>query len=314
MMVSPAAGVEVMTPTDEQTVQASVTTRRRLQFTVRGLPAPQGSKSFKGMSRAGKAILAESSKAVMPWRQDVVSAACDAIDNEPGFKPFAGPVHLIVEFYLPRPKGAPKTRRVVPDVMPDLSKLIRSTEDALKTAAVWRDDAQVVDITTRKRYATFGDEQIGHPWELPGIGAVVTVVELDHEDTWADMPLDIHAAARLPAPALPAGLSGLPSTSRASLDEWGAGSVLIPASATDSWARQLIGKLLKESAARARRLQEEGIGPSHAIAVFIEDGAIRLASPFGRPLTPLQHDVLQLAREAREADTEIVVVLAATVE
>lgn len=299
---------------DQQTESASTTTRRRFQFTVKGLPAPQGSKSFKGFSNAGRAILTESSKKVKPWRQDVVAAAEDAIDETPGFKPFSGPVHLIIEFYLPRPKGAPKTRRVVPDVMPDLSKLVRSTEDALKTAAVWRDDAQVVDITTRKRYATFGDEKIGHPWELPGIGAVVTVVEVDHEDTWADMPLDVLAAARIPLPVLPHELAQLPMPQRACVEEWGPGSIVIPAAATDSKARLLLAKVLKESERRAQTYRSEGIAPAHAIAVIIEGGAHRLASPVGRPHTALQDEVILLARDADVYETEIVVILAAVID
>lgn len=303
-----------MTVIEQQSAPTSMATRRRFQFTVRGLPAPQGSKSFKGISRAGKAILVESSEKVKPWRQDVVSAACDAIDDQPGFRPFTGPVHLIIEFFMPRPKGAPKQRRVVPDVMPDLSKLVRSTEDALKTAAVWRDDAQVVDITTRKRYASFGDDQIGHPWELPGIGAVITVDAVDHEDTWADMPLDIQAGMRFPLPTLPADLTQLPIPAIARLEEWGPGSVVIPAAVTDSKARQLLAKVLKESARRIATLRSDGVGPAHAIAVIFEDGVTRLASPPGRPLTPLQRDAIQLAREAATEDTEIVVILPGSVQ
>lgn len=303
-----------MTLMDATTENGQSPTRRRFQFTVKGLPGPQGSKSFKGFSKAGRAILAESSEKVKPWRQDVVAAAEDAIDAEPGFKPFSGPVHLVIEFFLPRPKGAPKTRRVVPSVTPDLSKLVRSTEDAMKTAAVWRDDAQVVDITTRKRYATFGDELIGHPWELPGIGAVVTVFELDPEDTWADMPLDVHAAGRHPWPVLPDPLGTLPVPAVASADQWGSNVVVIPASATDAKARQLLAKAVKESAARAARYEEDGSAPGSAYAVIIEGGAHRLASPTGKPHTALQADVIDIAETAITHFTEMVVILAGTVE
>jgi crossover junction endodeoxyribonuclease RusA len=45
-----------------------------LTFTVRGTPAPQGSKSFKGI-HGGHAVLAESSKKVKPWRMDVKAVA-----------------------------------------------------------------------------------------------------------------------------------------------------------------------------------------------------------------------------------------------
>lgn len=287
--------------------------RRQLQFAVKGLPAPQGSKSFKGMSKRGHAILAESSKKVYPWRQDVVIAAENAIDMVPGFRPFSGPVHLVIEFYMPRPKGAPKSRRVVPDVMPDLSKLIRSTEDALKTAAVWRDDSQVVDITTRKRYATFADEQIGLPWELPGTGAVITVIELSHEDTWADTPLDLHAISRHPAAALPAPLAQVPTPALVRTEEWGSGIIVVPADATDSKARQLLAKAAKEV---ERRVGLAGTDRqvSDSLAVVVEDGVRRLSSPPGKPLSPLQEQVIGLVGNADAHPTNILVILAGAVQ
>ncbi len=40
---------------------------------------------------------------------------------------------------------------------PDLSKLLRAVEDAMTTAEVWRDDAQVVNVTMLKRYAKPGE-------------------------------------------------------------------------------------------------------------------------------------------------------------
>ncbi|WP_312681328.1 hypothetical protein [Stenotrophomonas chelatiphaga] len=46
-----------------------------IRIVVYGSPAPQGSKSFKGLAKSGRAILVESSKKVCPWRQDVKLAA-----------------------------------------------------------------------------------------------------------------------------------------------------------------------------------------------------------------------------------------------
>jgi Holliday junction resolvase RusA-like endonuclease len=112
---------------------------------VPGLPAPQGSKSFKGMLR-GKdgrdhAILVESSKRVKPWRKavEIIAKAtyrAPAIDT---------PVGLRMVFTMPKPQSAPKRRRTWPAVYPDLSKLARSTEDALVTAGVLADDALIVE-------------------------------------------------------------------------------------------------------------------------------------------------------------------------
>lgn len=286
---------------------AETPSRPTVQFTVRGLPAPQGSKTYLGHSAAGRAILGESSQKVRPWRQDVVSAAEDALSNIPGFRPFQGPVHLIVEFYLPRPKSAPKTRRVVPAVTPDLDKLIRSTADALKTAAVWRDDSQVVDITIRKRYATFGDEAFSHAWELPGIGAVITVVELTDDDTWADQPLDLHATSRFPFPILPLEISRHAAIAEiADISTWGT-ALVITRDMTDARARAVAEKAVKAIAKREEK-QVAGEAPTEALALIIEDGAARLASTPGKPLSPLQALVAAVATDG--LDVEVVVLMA----
>jgi crossover junction endodeoxyribonuclease RusA len=133
-------------------------------FEVYGTPAPQGSKvGFavrKGGVLTGKVALVESSKPrVKTWRQDVMDAAEKAVEGVPEL----GPVTLGVCFWMRRPAGHYGTGRnamvlrasapAAPTGKPDLSKLVRSTEDALTDAGVWKDDAQVVDIVATKRYA-----------------------------------------------------------------------------------------------------------------------------------------------------------------
>lgn len=119
-----------------------------------GTPGPQGSKSFRGMSGRGHAILVESSKKVKPWRAVVAAAALAVIECcgdpdcgefKPGF-PLDGPLVGRVVFTLNKPKSRPKTRTTYPDTYPDVSKLLRSTEDALSKIA-WADDARIVDYT-----------------------------------------------------------------------------------------------------------------------------------------------------------------------
>jgi len=66
-------------------------------------------------------------------------------------------------FFLARPKSHYRTGRNAdrlrenaprrPAKMPDLSKLVRATEDALTDAGLWRDDAQVVEISAMKYWA-----------------------------------------------------------------------------------------------------------------------------------------------------------------
>lgn len=120
-----------------------------ISITVYGLPAPQGSKSFKGM-RTSKAtgrthaVMVESSKKVKPWRKDVTMAA--KITTR-GTVCLDGPIVARMVFTMPKPKSAPKTRRTYPDRMPDLSKLVRSTEDALKDAGIIADDARIVEYS-----------------------------------------------------------------------------------------------------------------------------------------------------------------------
>lgn len=113
---------------------------------VYGSPAPQGSKSFKGMLK-GKdgrdhAVMAESSKKVKPWRQDVAAAARQAMGR---LSPIDGSLVVRMVFTLPKPLSAPKRRRSWPNKKPDVSKLARSTEDALVTAGVIADDARIVE-------------------------------------------------------------------------------------------------------------------------------------------------------------------------
>ncbi len=119
-----------------------MTSDRLVRITVYGNPAPQGSKRFVGTSKAGRGILVESSKRVKPWRQDVVAAAQQCMG---GLPPLDGALSVVMVFTMPKPASAPKLKRTWPNRMPDLSKLARSTEDALTTAGVWVDDARVVN-------------------------------------------------------------------------------------------------------------------------------------------------------------------------
>jgi Holliday junction resolvase RusA-like endonuclease len=91
----------------------------------------------------------ESSKKVAPWRDSVAWAALEAMAGRP---PIDGPVRCQMVFVFPRPKS--RKRTALHDRKPDLSKLIRSTEDALTTGGAWADDARVVEyVTTCKRYS-----------------------------------------------------------------------------------------------------------------------------------------------------------------
>lgn len=133
------------------------------EVTVYGAPAPQGSKSAKRNQTTGRIQLVESSKRVKPWRDDVVGAALRVRGR--GWKPLTGALAAEMVFTLTRPKShfgsGRNSERVLPSKpllplgVPDLSKLARSTEDALTTAGIYRDDALVVEYRRLvKRYHT----------------------------------------------------------------------------------------------------------------------------------------------------------------
>jgi len=125
-------------------------TQPRLVIEAYGRPAPQGSKRH-----VGRGVMVESSRHVKPWREDVRSSALDALPD--GWTPLDGPIRVSMVFSMPRPKTLPKGR-TEPDRMPDLSKLCRSTEDALTSAGVWADDARVVEyVRLAKVYAGSSD-------------------------------------------------------------------------------------------------------------------------------------------------------------
>lgn len=129
-----------------------------LEVFVPGLAAPQGSKRHVGNGR-----MIEMSKNVKPWREDV-RAACMATwrDASGPWAPIDGPVRLVVEFIRKRPASAPKSRTPWATTSPDLSKLVRSTEDAMTSAGVWADDARVVETLSRKRIAEIGETPGAH--------------------------------------------------------------------------------------------------------------------------------------------------------
>lgn len=156
-----------------------------IELTILGHPAPQGSKAYKGMvesKKTGRQIprLVEVSKRLKPWRKAVME---QAIEQKPeGWVPLDGPLIMTCTFYMPRPSTYPKTIMRWPAVMPDGSKLLRSTEDSLTQAGIWIDDARVVEHHIYQEYAIpaeLGLLRARFPgnWEVPG--ALIIVSEKD---------------------------------------------------------------------------------------------------------------------------------------
>lgn len=120
-----------------------------VKFVAYGTPQPQG--SMKGFVLPGKngaksrAILTSDNTKLKPYRGEVTREAMQALRVAGLQEPMAAkhvPVRLEMKFFVSKPESAPK-KRLRPTVKPDLSKLIRSTEDAL-TGILYADDSQVV--------------------------------------------------------------------------------------------------------------------------------------------------------------------------
>ncbi len=118
---------------------------------VRGIPKPQG--SMRAFVVKGRPIITSATKGLKAWR-DLVSWAAQAAAPE---ELIEGPIHIDLEFRLPKPKAEPKRKRTWPARRPDLDKLIRAILDSL-TGVVFRDDSQVIGIYAAKDWGTPGVE------------------------------------------------------------------------------------------------------------------------------------------------------------
>lgn len=133
---------------------------------VHGIPAPQGSKRH-----LGNGVMVEMSNKVKPWREAVKWAAREAMA---GRAPLDGPLWVGMVFTVAKPKSAPKRKRTWPATKPDLSKLARSTEDALTDAGVWTDDARLVEyVRLAKAYPGEDRDALASP------GVTIYVWEAD---------------------------------------------------------------------------------------------------------------------------------------
>lgn len=136
-----------------------------VRFFVPGVPQPGGSKRGFVVPRKGgggfRVAIVEDAKKNAPWRAVVALAAQEHFQDGP----LAGPLSVGFEFLMPRPKGHFGSRRgatvLKPSapaghaIKPDITKLIRSTEDAL-TGTAWLDDAQIVAQAASKTYTNDG--------------------------------------------------------------------------------------------------------------------------------------------------------------
>jgi len=126
-------------------------------FFVPGLPAPGGSKRGFYNAKLKRTLLVEANpEKNRNWRAAVALAASEAMA---GHELFSGPLMVHINFRMPRPKAhfnakgcLKKTSPEWHTSKPDITKLARSTEDAM-TGVIWKDDAQIAHSVAYKLYA-----------------------------------------------------------------------------------------------------------------------------------------------------------------
>lgn len=124
------------------------------ELEIPGIARPQGSKrAFPG--KGGRIVMIEASKSVKAWRTSVAMIARFAMRAR---KPFDGAVHVDMIFEFERPKSHMRKGEIRIDspihhvYKPDVSKLLRSAEDAM-TGIVYVDDSQICSAIIKKEWA-----------------------------------------------------------------------------------------------------------------------------------------------------------------
>lgn len=128
---------------------------------------PKGQPRPRAFAVGGKARVYDPGTAEN-WKSQIALAFRDY--NE---QPIEGPVAMAVSFYMPRPKRLMRIKDpdcIIPHTSkPDIDNLLKAVMDALTTIGVWRDDTQVVELTTWKYYC----EKNGTP------GAMIAIKEIE---------------------------------------------------------------------------------------------------------------------------------------
>jgi crossover junction endodeoxyribonuclease RusA len=118
--------------------------RRRVSFTVQGKPEPKGSTRIVPVR--GRAVITSDNPKLKAWQHAIAWTV-----RTLAAPPFVGAVRVVLDFHLARPASTSRLCRH-PVHRPDVDKLARAVLDAL-TGELLRDDAQVVELYARKRFA-----------------------------------------------------------------------------------------------------------------------------------------------------------------
>ena len=124
-----------------------------LEFTIFGIPQPQGStRAFIPRGWTRPVITTDNTK-LKPWRQELAHTAMVAM-RECGAKMAVRgvPISITLTFYFEKPKSEKKSAQHKV-TKPDLDKLLRAVLDAL-TGIAYQDDAQVCECRVRKIFGS----------------------------------------------------------------------------------------------------------------------------------------------------------------
>ncbi len=112
--------------------------------------------------------------------------------------PIIGPLAVRMIFNLERPKS---TKRLFPEVRPDLDNLVKLVKDAASKADLWGDDSQVCAMIVEKRYASprglLFQVYRREDWFLPGPRGALGV-DLDLRDAVGTREIRLSMGFRLP--------------------------------------------------------------------------------------------------------------------
>lgn len=125
-----------------------------LNFSVNMRAEPQGSSKAFVIPGTNRAIVTSANAKMKPFRSEVTRMAMATLADMNCDEPMLGkyvPAQVEVVFHFTKPDSISKSR-VHPVVKPDIDKLLRAVLDAL-TGVAFKDDAQVVQTRTAKRYS-----------------------------------------------------------------------------------------------------------------------------------------------------------------
>jgi crossover junction endodeoxyribonuclease RusA len=124
---------------------------------------PKAQPRVKSYSRGGKAgVYTPETKALREWRR-----AVEEVMERHKDKKLDGAFSVHLEFYMPRPKSHFRTGKfshLIKDdapidhlTKPDLDNMIKLVLDVMTKSGYWKDDSQVIELSSSKNYADVMD-------------------------------------------------------------------------------------------------------------------------------------------------------------